>query len=132
MQTIKEETDGLHEELEFIRLLGTDLIFACGETEKPEVKKSIDEVGKAAASYSHRMREELAWKSLTSFVGNLLQMNNAWENLNKTWKDLSQPFKVGSGRLRLILFFVGRMCMIFEASDCLLLHDPRNPSCKPF
>lgn len=66
MQTIKEETDGLHEELEFIRLLGTDLIFACGETEKPEVKKSIDEVGKAAASYSHRMREELAWKSLTS------------------------------------------------------------------
>lgn len=87
MQTIKEETDGLHEELEFIRLPGTDLIFACGETEKPEVKKSIDEVGKAAASYSHRMREELAWKSLTSFVGNLLQMNNAWENLNKTWKE---------------------------------------------
>lgn len=54
MQTIKEETDGLHEELEFIRLLGTDLIFACGETEKPEVKKSIDEVGKAAASPSFR------------------------------------------------------------------------------
>lgn len=50
VQTIKEETDGLHEELEFIRLLGTDLIFACGETEKPEVKKSIDEVGEAAAS----------------------------------------------------------------------------------
>lgn len=44
LQTIKEETDGLHEELEFIRLLGADLIFACGETEKPEVKKSIDEV----------------------------------------------------------------------------------------
>uniref|UniRef100_A0A8C0G085 Microtubule actin crosslinking factor 1 n=1 Tax=Bubo bubo TaxID=30461 RepID=A0A8C0G085_BUBBB len=56
-ETIKEETDGLHEELEFIRLLGTDLIFACGETEKPEVKKSIDE------------------------------MNNAWENLNRTWKE---------------------------------------------
>ncbi|XP_054854819.1 microtubule-actin cross-linking factor 1 isoform X2 [Eublepharis macularius] len=56
-ETIKEETDGLHEELEFIRILGTDLIFACGETEKPEVKKSIDE------------------------------MNGAWENLNKTWKE---------------------------------------------
>ncbi|KAM6399511.1 microtubule-actin cross-linking factor 1 [Rhynochetos jubatus] len=56
-ETIKEETDGLHEELEFIRLLGTDLIFACGETEKPEVKKSIDE------------------------------MNSAWENLNKMWKE---------------------------------------------
>ena len=47
MQTIKEETDGLHEELEFIRILGADLIFACGETEKPEVKKSIDEVWKS-------------------------------------------------------------------------------------
>uniref|UniRef100_H0YSU6 Microtubule actin crosslinking factor 1 n=1 Tax=Taeniopygia guttata TaxID=59729 RepID=H0YSU6_TAEGU len=57
VRPITEETDGLHEELEFIRLLGTDLIFACGETEKPEVKKSIDE------------------------------MNNAWENLNKTWKE---------------------------------------------
>nr|XP_056702719.1 microtubule-actin cross-linking factor 1 [Euleptes europaea] len=56
-ETIKEETDGLHEELEFIRILGTDLIFACGETEKPEVKKSIDE------------------------------MNSAWENLNRTWKE---------------------------------------------
>ncbi|XP_078536890.1 microtubule-actin cross-linking factor 1 isoform X2 [Lissotriton helveticus] len=56
-EAIKEETDGLHDELEFIRILGTDLIFACGETEKPEVKKSIDE------------------------------MNNAWENLNKTWRD---------------------------------------------
>ncbi|XP_053310588.1 microtubule-actin cross-linking factor 1 [Spea bombifrons] len=55
--TIKEETDGLHEELEFIRILGADLIFACGETEKPEVKKSIDE------------------------------MNNAWENLKKTWSE---------------------------------------------
>ncbi|XP_053123970.1 microtubule-actin cross-linking factor 1 isoform X18 [Hemicordylus capensis] len=56
-ETIKEETDSLHEELEFIRILGADLIFACGETEKPEVKKSIDE------------------------------MNSAWENLNKTWKE---------------------------------------------
>ncbi|KAG9492983.1 hypothetical protein GDO78_001103 [Eleutherodactylus coqui] len=55
--SIKEETDGLHEELEFIRILGADLIFACGETEKPEVKKSIDE------------------------------MNVAWENLKKTWTE---------------------------------------------
>ncbi|KAM4795882.1 microtubule-actin cross-linking factor 1 [Rhinophrynus dorsalis] len=55
--TIKEETDGLHEELEFIQILGADLIFACGETEKPEVKKSIDE------------------------------MNCAWENLKKTWTE---------------------------------------------
>lgn len=44
-QAIKAETDGLREELEFVRTLGADLIFACGETEKPEVKKTIDEVG---------------------------------------------------------------------------------------
>ncbi|XP_063167779.1 microtubule-actin cross-linking factor 1-like [Candoia aspera] len=56
-ETIKEETDSLHEELEFIRILGADLIFACGEMEKPEVKKSIDE------------------------------MNSAWEHLSRTWKE---------------------------------------------
>uniref|UniRef100_A0A4W3HG08 Microtubule actin crosslinking factor 1 n=1 Tax=Callorhinchus milii TaxID=7868 RepID=A0A4W3HG08_CALMI len=56
-ETIKEETDGLHEELEFVRILGADLIFACGELEKPEVKKSIDE------------------------------LNSSWDNLNKTWKE---------------------------------------------
>ncbi|XP_058853270.1 microtubule-actin cross-linking factor 1-like isoform X4 [Acipenser ruthenus] len=56
-QAIKSETDGLREELEFVRILGADLIFACGETEKPEVKKTIDE------------------------------MNSAWEGLNRTWKE---------------------------------------------
>ncbi|XP_067867361.1 LOW QUALITY PROTEIN: microtubule-actin cross-linking factor 1-like [Heterodontus francisci] len=56
-ETIKEETDGLHEELEFVRILGADLIFACGEFEKPEVKKSIDE------------------------------LNYTWDNLNKMWKE---------------------------------------------
>ncbi|MEQ2190350.1 hypothetical protein XENOCAPTIV_026476 [Xenoophorus captivus] len=56
-QAIKAETDGLREELEFVRTLGADLIFACGETEKPEVKKTIDE------------------------------MNAAWEGLNRTWRE---------------------------------------------
>ncbi|XP_077599188.1 microtubule-actin cross-linking factor 1 isoform X16 [Stigmatopora nigra] len=56
-QAIKAETDGLREELEFVRTLGADLIFACGETEKPEVKKTIDE------------------------------MNGAWESLNRTWRE---------------------------------------------
>uniref|UniRef100_A0A8C5PE50 Microtubule actin crosslinking factor 1 n=1 Tax=Leptobrachium leishanense TaxID=445787 RepID=A0A8C5PE50_9ANUR len=66
--TIKEESDGLHEELEFIRILGTDLIFACGETEKPEVKKSIDE------------------------------MNNAWENLKKTWSERLEKLRDAMSR----------------------------------
>ncbi|XP_038827418.1 microtubule-actin cross-linking factor 1-like [Salvelinus namaycush] len=56
-EAIKAETDGLREELEFVRTLGAELIFACGETEKPEVKKTIDE------------------------------MNAAWEGLNRTWRE---------------------------------------------
>uniref|UniRef100_A0A671QTD4 Microtubule-actin cross-linking factor 1-like n=1 Tax=Sinocyclocheilus anshuiensis TaxID=1608454 RepID=A0A671QTD4_9TELE len=56
-EAIKAETDGLREELEIVQTLGADLIFACGETEKPEVKKTIDE------------------------------MNAAWEGLNRTWKE---------------------------------------------
>ncbi|XP_059898697.1 microtubule-actin cross-linking factor 1 isoform X5 [Gadus macrocephalus] len=56
-EAIKGETDGLREELEFVRTLGADLIFACGETEKPEVKKTIDE------------------------------MNGAWDGLNRTWRE---------------------------------------------
>ncbi|KAI5091811.1 microtubule-actin cross-linking factor 1 isoform X12, partial [Silurus meridionalis] len=56
-EAIKAETDGLREELEIVRTLGADLIFACGEIEKPEVKKTIDE------------------------------MNNAWEGLNRTWRE---------------------------------------------
>lgn len=86
LQTIKEETDGLHEELEFIRLLGTDLIFACGETEKPEVKKSIDEVGRASPP------DKTRWEQVGALLVEpdefcVAQMNNAWENLNKTWKE---------------------------------------------
>uniref|UniRef100_A0A3B3VWD8 Microtubule actin crosslinking factor 1 n=1 Tax=Poecilia latipinna TaxID=48699 RepID=A0A3B3VWD8_9TELE len=50
-EAIKAETDGLREELEFVRTLGADLIFACGETEKPEVKKTIDEVRKLERKY---------------------------------------------------------------------------------
>uniref|UniRef100_A0A8C1M204 Microtubule actin crosslinking factor 1 n=1 Tax=Cyprinus carpio TaxID=7962 RepID=A0A8C1M204_CYPCA len=56
-EAIKAETDGLREELEIVQTLGADLIFACGETEKPEVKKTIDE------------------------------MNAAWEGLNRTWRE---------------------------------------------
>ncbi|XP_062870373.1 microtubule-actin cross-linking factor 1 isoform X9 [Trichomycterus rosablanca] len=56
-EAIKAETDGLREELEIVRTLGADLIFACGETEKPEVKKTIDE------------------------------MNAAWDGLNRTWRE---------------------------------------------
>ncbi|PWA25603.1 hypothetical protein CCH79_00001560 [Gambusia affinis] len=57
VEGFKEEIDGLQEELEMVRNQGAELMTACGEPDKPVIKKSVDEV------------------------------NSAWENLNKTWKE---------------------------------------------
>nr|XP_035151867.1 dystonin isoform X31 [Callithrix jacchus] len=56
-EAIREEIDGLQEELDIVMNLGSELIAACGEPDKPIVKKSIDE------------------------------LNSAWDSLNKAWKD---------------------------------------------
>uniref|UniRef100_A0A8C5NUS6 Dystonin n=1 Tax=Jaculus jaculus TaxID=51337 RepID=A0A8C5NUS6_JACJA len=56
-EAIREEIDGLQEELDMVINLGSELIAACGEPDKPIVKKSIDE------------------------------LNSAWDSLNKAWKD---------------------------------------------
>ncbi|XP_043537219.1 dystonin isoform X4 [Chiloscyllium plagiosum] len=57
LETIKEEVDGLQEELEIVQNLGAELTAACGEPDKPVVKKNIDE------------------------------LNCTWDILNKAWKD---------------------------------------------
>ncbi|XP_028721202.1 dystonin isoform X19 [Peromyscus leucopus] len=56
-EAIREEFDGLQEELDLVTTLGSELIAACGDPDKPIVKKSIDE------------------------------LNSAWDSLNKAWKD---------------------------------------------
>ncbi|XP_060091226.1 dystonin isoform X6 [Heteronotia binoei] len=56
-ESIKEEVDGLQEELDAVVSLGSELIAACGEPDKPLVNKSIDE------------------------------LNSAWDALNKAWKE---------------------------------------------
>ncbi|XP_005153246.2 dystonin isoform X4 [Melopsittacus undulatus] len=56
-ETVKEEIDGLQEELEAVVNLGSELRAACGEPDKPIVNKSIDE------------------------------LNSAWDALNKAWKE---------------------------------------------
>ncbi|KAJ8377716.1 hypothetical protein AAFF_G00254500 [Aldrovandia affinis] len=57
VESFKEEIDGLQEELDVVQNLGAELMAACGEPDKPVIKKSIDEV------------------------------NSAWETLNKTWRE---------------------------------------------
>uniref|UniRef100_A0A4W3JSC6 Dystonin n=1 Tax=Callorhinchus milii TaxID=7868 RepID=A0A4W3JSC6_CALMI len=44
LEAIKEEVDGLQEELEIVQNLGAELTVACGEPDKPIVRKNIDEV----------------------------------------------------------------------------------------
>ncbi|XP_049750722.1 dystonin isoform X10 [Elephas maximus indicus] len=56
-ESVREEIEGLQEELDIVINLGSELISACGEPDKPIVKKSIDE------------------------------LNSAWDSLNKAWKD---------------------------------------------
>ncbi|XP_031697551.1 dystonin isoform X19 [Anarrhichthys ocellatus] len=57
VEGFKEEIDGLQEELEVVQNQGAELMTACGEPDKPVIRKSLDEV------------------------------NSAWENLNKAWKE---------------------------------------------
>uniref|UniRef100_A0A671KK20 Dystonin n=1 Tax=Sinocyclocheilus anshuiensis TaxID=1608454 RepID=A0A671KK20_9TELE len=57
VEGFREEIDGLQEELNVVQNLGAELMTACGEPDKPVIKKSIDEV------------------------------NSAWEILNKAWKE---------------------------------------------
>ncbi|XP_049632687.1 dystonin isoform X4 [Suncus etruscus] len=62
-EAIREEIEGLQEELDIVVNLGSELITACGEPDKPIVKKSIDE------------------------------LNSAWDSLNKAWKDRIDKLK---------------------------------------
>lgn len=58
LQGFKEEIDGLQEELDVVQNQGAELMTACGEPDKPVIKKSIDEV--IDSSQNHLCSSSLA------------------------------------------------------------------------
>ena len=85
-QGFKEEIDGLQEELDVVRNQGAELMTACGEPDKPIIKKSVDEVNDLSPSCHADMSLFVhVARDLTLVL--LFQVNVAWENLDKTWKE---------------------------------------------
>lgn len=89
LQGFKEEIDGLQEELEVVQTQGAELMTACGEPDKPVIKKSLDEVKTSnTQTYFFLLHSLMLWSVHAVFcVVSFFQVNSAWENLNKTWKE---------------------------------------------
>lgn len=53
-QGFKEDIDALQEELDMVRNQGTELLNACGEPDKPVIKKNLDEVIIHSLNHLHK------------------------------------------------------------------------------
>lgn len=74
LQGYREEIDGLQDELNVVQNLGAELMTACGEPDKPVIKKSIDEVtsnklkSKSKEAYQENVDGSLTLLSLPEFL----------------------------------------------------------------
>lgn len=92
LQGFKEEIDGLQEELDAVQNQGAELMTACGEPDKPFIKKSIDEVACLLCPFTPQLQvgffSQLVTHSEKIFATfSSRQVNLAWENLNKSWRE---------------------------------------------
>lgn len=71
LQGFKEEIDGLQEELDAVQNQGAELMTACGEPDKPFIKKSIDEVACLLCPFTPQLQVVFFFSARDSFGKNI-------------------------------------------------------------
>lgn len=84
--------DGLQEELEVVQHQGGELMAACGEPDRPVIKKSLDEVWEIRlklfiSTFCGVFVQIYVHVLLADDIYVFFQVVSAWENLNKAWKE---------------------------------------------